>query len=431
MKSLLFSVFTPAWIWTIWPGFCSIYASFDIGVSRRDAERTLAILESPWYKERWPTVRLRSSNQPVTWFYNTQGGFRFATSVESKVTGVHADLRVVDDPIKPLDTMGASSTTAVQLDKVKTWWDGTMSSRNKDPKNARYAVIMQRLHEDDLAGYLLKKDEGKVTHLCLPMRYVEETKCYNTNVGAGDSRLYQGQLLFPERFDENAVASLERDLGIYADAQLQQNPTNPDGEVFKATWLHYYDSPQDLPKFTNLTLSLDCTFKKTTGSDYVSAQLWGRKGPNFYLVWELCERLSFTDTVEATKRILARNVDCLVGGSSWRVGAKLIEDKANGTAVIDTLRSTVPGLIPIEPDGGKVARANAVSHLHQAGNVWYPNPKTINVPWAQKHINQMLAFPKGKNDDSVDAETQYLRWATRDGSQVWEALAVLEDRKRH
>lgn len=427
-KSLLFSVFLPAWIWTIWPGFCSIYASFDIDISRRDATRTLMILKSAWYKERWPEVQLRESNPAVTGFYNTAGGFRFATSVESNVTGWHADLKVVDDPIKPLDTMGVASTTANQIEKVKAWWDGTMSTRNKDPKKARYCIIMQRLVEEDLAGYLLKKDAGRCTHLKLPMRFEEDEKCWNGNVGAGDVRLVPNQLLWPERFDEAAVASLERSLGVFAPAQLQQNPTNPDGEIFKASWLHHYDSPLNLPKFFNLTLTVDCTFKKTTGSDYVSAQLWGRKGPDHYLVYEWFERMSFTDTLSAIRRIVAGNVECLV--PNYKVGAKLIEDKANGTAVMDVLREKISGLIAIEPQGGKIARANAVSHLHQAGNVWYPNPKTINAPWVTPHINQMLGFPKASHDDGVDAETQYLHWSSMSGSNMWAALEAQRERQK-
>jgi predicted phage terminase large subunit-like protein len=419
-KSLLFSVFLPAWIWTIWPGFCSIYASFDIDISRRDATRTLMILKSQWYRERWPDVRLRETNPAVTGFYNTAGGFRFATSVESNVTGWHADLKVVDDPIKPLDTMGGKENTAGQIEKVQTWWDGTMTTRNKDPKKARYCIIMQRLCEGDLAGYLLKKDKGHCTHLCLPMRFVPETACFNANVGMGDWRTKEGELLFPDRFDEEAVAKLERDLGIHAPAQLQQDPTNPDGEIFKKTWLKFYDSIAELPRFYGLSLSVDCTFKKTTGSDFVALQLWGRNGPNHYLLFEWSDRMSFTENLAAIRRICAGNVACLL--PNYRVGAKLVEDKANGSAVMDVLTAEISGLIPVEPAGGKIARANAVSYLHEAGNVFYPNPKTFDSPWITPHINQMLGFPRARKDDSVDAETQYLHWASMSGSNMWAAL---------
>lgn len=426
-KSLLFSVFLPSWVWTIWPGFCSIYASYDIDISRRDATRTLMILKSKWYRERWPEVRLRETNPAVTGFYNTAGGFRFATSVESNVVGWHADLKVVDDPIKPLEAISSTTGTSGQLAKVTTWWDGTMTTRNKDPMRSRYAIIMQRLVEDDLAGYLLKKDAGHCTHLKLPMRFEEDEKCWNQNVGSGDQRFMPGQLLWPERFDKQAVEKLERDLGVYAPAQLQQNPTNPDGEIFKLSWLQFYNDVADLPKFYSLTLTADCTFKKTSGSDYVSLQLWGRKGVDHYLVYEWFERMSFTDTLSAIRRICSGSVDCLV--PNYKVGAKLVEDKANGTAVMDVLKQEISGLISVEPQGGKIARANAVSHLHQAGNVWYPNPKTINAPWITTHINQMLGFPRAKNDDSVDAETQYLHWASSAGSSMWAAVGAYKERQ--
>ena len=426
-KSLLFSVFLPAWIWTVWPGFCSIYASYDPDISMRDAKKTLLIIESQWYKERWPHVKLRDSKSAIGEFYNTAGGFRFATSVRANVTGRHADLRVVDDPIKPLDTVGGSATTATQLKNVIEWWDGTMSTRNKDPTMARYAIIMQRLHEDDLAGYLLRKDAGRLTHLRLPMRFDPENRCWNENIGCGDIRTQPGELLWPTRHDEGAVAQLERDLGPHGPAQLQQEPTNPDGEIFKRENFRFYDSVDELPKFFSLTLTVDCSFKNTAGTDSVAAQLWGNRGPNSYLVWADCEQRNFTETVDLIKRVISGGVPCLVRG--YRVGAKLIEDKANGPAVLSVLEKEVAGLIPIMPEGGKVARANAVSYLHRAGNVFYPNPKTLDVPWCTKHMNQMLGFPKARHDDSVDAETQYLGYQYTAGSNLWAAMDVHRARK--
>lgn len=427
-KSITCCAMLTPWIWTEIPDFCLIHASYDIGISTRDADKSLSILRSKWYRERWPSVHLRSSSPAVTDFSNTAGGFRFSTSVESVVTGRHGDLKVVDDPIKPLDTIGTSGVTASQLKKVIDWWDGTMSSRNKEPTSARYLVIMQRLHEMDLAGYLLQKDKGHCTHLKLPMRYEEDDNCFNSNVGCGDIRKKQNELLWPARFDEEAVCRLERSLGASAPAQLQQNPTNPDGEIFHKSWLRFYDSPLLLPRFYDLTLTVDATFKNTSGSDFVSLQLWGNHGSNNYLVCDWFEQMSFTDTLAAIKRVLSGAAPhCLI--SNYRVGAKLIEDKANGPAIMSVLQNEIPGLIAVEPSGGKIARANAVSYLHQAGNVWYPNPKTIDVPWATGHMNQVLGFPKAKRDDCVDAETQYLNWRYQKGNSLWAALDQYKQRK--
>jgi predicted phage terminase large subunit-like protein len=410
-KSLWCSVFLPAWVWTIWPGFTMGFSSYDIGISTRDADRTLKIIESDWYKERWPGVKLNSRTPAKTDFGNTAGGFRFATSVESAVTGRHFDLRLVDDPIKPLDTVGTASATQSQLEKVRQWWDGSMTTRVKDPKNARYAIIMQRLHQDDLAGYLLEKD--KPVHLRLPMRFEKADACNNPGIGR-DPRTIEGELLWPGRYPEKAVAKLEKALHIYAPAQLQQNPITGDGEIFKIDWLAKRWTPDTLPRLTNPILSVDCTFKSTSGSDFVSMQVWGSDGVNYYLLDERNERLSFVDTVEAIRRMIQK----------WpTLSAKLIEDKANGSAVIEILQKTISGIIPVNPLGGKVARANAISHLHQAGNVWYPTPD--HSPWIVQHIAQLLAFPKGRNDDSVDSESQALAYLSQHAANVFAAMNSL------
>ena len=351
MKSLLLSVFLPAWVWTIDPGFCSIYASFDIDISRRDAGRTLQILQSDWYKKTWPEVvlKFKSGRAAETLINNTAGGFRYATSVESKATGRHAHLRVVDDPIKPLDTVGNKNITRTSLDKVITWWDSTMTTRVKDTQD-RWLVIMQRLAERDLAGYLLEKGDCK--HVCFPAEYQHGPVCEL------DERTHEGELLWPQLKPQAVVNKLRDALGIYAAAQLDQQPCNPEGEVFKGEWIQHWT---DYPTVYKRILSVDCAFKNTTGSDYVAIQVWGEAGASYYLLDQIHARMSFTDTLEAIKGVLARNP---------YIGAKLIEDKANGPAVIDSLSKTVTGVIPIRPEGGKTSRANAIKYLFRARNVF-------------------------------------------------------------
>lgn len=410
-KSLWVSVFLTPWVWTIWPGFCAIHASFDQKLVRRDARKALLILQSDWYRKRWPHVQLRDNSQAETEFFNTQGGFRYATTVGSGVTGWHADLRIVDDPTKPLDTVGTAAVTAVALETVKTWWANTMSTRNKDPKNARYCVIMQRLHENDLAGHLIATDTPCV--LRLPMRFEEEDRCWNEGIG-GDRRFSDGQLLWPERYPEEAVSRLEDTLTVYASAQLQQNPVNADGEIFKQIWFRHWS---ELPRFQYHYLSVDCAFDSTAACDYVSIQVWGKHGPNYYLVDEVLDRLSFTETLQAIRQVLAK----------YRCGPKLVEKKANGEAVINTLSRQISGFIAVNPKTGKQARARAVTYLHQAGNVYYPPIETHS--FVARHMAQLLGFPKARHDDSVDAETQFLYWASQQGGNVLQTMSQVKNRR--
>ena len=404
MKSILLAVMLPAWVWTVDPGFCSIYASFDIDISRRDAGRTLQILQSDWYRRTWPEVvlKFKSGRAAETLIQNTAGGFRFATSVESKATGRHAHLRVVDDAIKPLDTTGNASITRTALDKCKTWWDSTMTTRTKDQLD-RYMIIMQRLHEDDLAGYLLEKDRAKP--LIFPARFDPERACEL------DQRTVEGQLLWPARFNDKTLTKLEAALGIYASAQLQQQPMNPGGEVFKAEWIQHWTT---YPTTGQRVLSVDCTFKDTTGSDYVSIQVWGvgyqGNAVKYYLLDQVLDRMSFTETLAQIKAVLGRHP---------YIGAKLIEDKANGPAVIDALSKSVTGLIPIKPLGGKVSRANAISYVWRAGNVLIP---PVSVPWVPGFLREILGFPRAKHDDQVDAMSQALLHLEQNRSTMFDAM---------
>jgi predicted phage terminase large subunit-like protein len=190
--------------------------------------------------------------------------------------------------------------------------------------------------------------------------------------------------------------------GLFSDywwaAMYQQCPRPIGGNVFKEEGVRYY-LPKDLPaKFDKVLASWDCTFKDTDGTDFVVGQVWGKAGANSYLLAQVRARMSFTKTV---REVVALR-------EAWpKTREVLIEDKANGPAVIDTLKASVPGIIPIEPDGSKLARAHAVTSYWEAGNVWLPHPDF--APWVKDLVGELTAFPAAANDDQVDALTQALR----------------------
>ena len=139
-------------------------------------------------------------------------------------------------------------------------------------------------------------------------------------------------------------------------------------------------------------------FKDKDDSDFVVGQVWGRAGADCYLLDQVRGRWGFTATTQALKALAAK----------WpQATEKLVEDKANGPAVIDALKRQVPGLIPIEPDGSKTARAHAVTPLFESGNVYLPDRQIAD--WAESYVGELLQFPAGANDDQVDATTQALR----------------------
>lgn len=414
MKSLTTSVFWPTWVWIRDPGFRFIVASYDINLAIRDARRQLTIVQSDWFKERWPNKVTVAVDAAAGNFRSVQGGFRFSTSVEGKVLGQHGDCQIVDDPIKP------QGLTRIALDECGDWWNGTMASRMSDPKTGRRVIIMQRLHDDDLAGLCIRTGDYEV--LRLPMRFEPKTVSY-TKIGSGDMRTSEGELLWPDRLPEDAVKTMEKEMGSrVAAAQLQQDPVPDGGNVFKKEWFKHWTSTPG--HWDQIVQSWDCTFKKTDQSDFVCGQVWGQKGADFYLLDRVHRRMSFPETLTAIRAMTKK----------WpRVVTKLVEDKANGPAVMSVLEKEIPGLIAIDPEGGKEARANAVAPLFEAGNVWHPPYDAKDDKgelWVAAHELEMQRFPFGSNDDSVDTTTQALNYMFGKMTNYWANLQALAEKMK-
>ena len=271
------------------------------------------------------------------------------------------------------------------------WWDVAMSTRVNDPKTSAKVVVMQRCHQRDLSRHLLE-------------------------------RTVHGELLWPVRFGPKEIEEAKRSLGSYAAAgQLQQRPSPAEGGLLKRYWFRFWQPPganlppilvrfpdgtersivaYDVGTVEEMAQSWDCSFKDLDTSDYVVGQVWGRLGPSFFLGDQVRARMDCPATVHAVRQLSAKWPGTL---------AKLIEDKANGSAVIQMLAHEIPGLLPVNPGGGKVARAAAVSPLIEAGNIYLLHP--LYAPWVNDFIEECAAFPNGAHDDQVDAMTQaLLRW---------------------
>lgn len=416
MKSITFSISWHPWTWIQDPGHKFIFMCYAPDLAELHASKAINILTSTWFTQRWPHVQLSSKVPAKGFIENKAGGWRFSGSVRGGVTGRHATTICVDDPIKPADTLGGALKTKVQLEYVINWWKGTMSTRTSDPSKTRKAVIMQRLAEGDLVGHIKSGADGeKYEHLCLPAEFVPERAC-KTKVG-GDRRTEKDELLWPQRVDRETLERLKLDLGIHAAAQLQQNPSNPKGEVLKREFFRHWQQATIPPRFDRLIWSWDCAFKDKPTADRVYGTLWGMKGSNIYLLARIRDRLSFPDTVRAI-------IQGKISYSNFGVAREtLIEDKANGSAVISTLADHVPGIVPIDPDGGKVARANSVSYLFKCGNVFFPDPSMPGYDWVHEYEDELVAFPNAKHDDAVDSTTQALMYLTQTGPDLWAVLA--------
>jgi len=381
MKSLLVCVFWPVWDWLRNPTRRWLFSSFDQSLTVRDAGKALLLVCSDWFTARWHEYKV-PVDSAKGFYENNCGGWRFATSVEGKTTGHHPDMVIVDDPTKPKDA------SPENLRKVQDWWRTTMLSRGRDQSTVCRVLIMQRLHEEDLAGYLQTKEKGWQV-LSFPMRY--ETEGANAN----DPRTEEGEIFWSERYPQNVVDTMRENLGARIDAaQNQQRPAPEKGLVFERAWMsnRWTTIPE---RWEDSCLSWDFSFKGNDGSDWVVGQAWIKSGGKFYLIDQVRKKLGFVDASRAFEDMCAKHP---------KIFARLIEDKANGTAIEDQLKKKIPGIILIEPRGSKLARASAVAPFFQAGNVVLPDA----APWVQDYVEEFACFPTGSHDDQVDATSQAL-----------------------
>jgi len=303
---------------------------------------------------------------------------------------------VEDDPLKAQDARSPRAREEV--------WDyrtQTLGFRLL-PEAGWRIVIMQRLHEDDPSGRILaragkdrEEDPDEYVHLCLPMEYEPQRRC--TTALFADPRKEEGELLWPQRMNRRFVDALKspQGLGEYGFAgQAQQRPAPAEGGVIKRAWWRYWETmPTELDK---VIVSWDLTFKHT-GSSWVVGQVWGKKGPDAFLLDQVRDKMDFPAQLAAIRALATK----------WpETKEKLIEDAANGAAVISVLRKEIPGVIPIPPRGSKEARLAAVAVFVEAGNVYLPHPRI--APWIDGLVEEVTMFPNGSNDDQADCASQAL-----------------------
>lgn len=403
-KSSITSVMFPAWGWIKRPASSWIFAAYGQKLVRRDAGAMIDLMHTQWWLDRWGDIVNIPNIPAVDLVKNRATGWRLGTTPGGEVTGFHANYQVIDDPNKP------EEITKVGLQGVKEWMSRTMATRWRRPPEINSLIcIMQRLHCDDLSQELL--DRGAV-HICLPAEFDPARRTVTT--WGADPRQKTGELLDPVRLPKPLIDSMRRTLGgMNAAAQLDQSPVPEGGAVFKRDGIKYWSNLP--PQFDQVICSWDCAFKAEESSDYVAGQVWGRVGGAFYLLDQIHDHLDFPATQKAVLQLANR----------WPAATtKLIEDKANGTGVIQTLQTKVPGILAVDPKGGKFSRASACSGLFEAGNVYLPDPNMAGYGWVDaSFVPELLSFPRAKHDDQVDACTQALLYLQEHTSYLKAAMA--------
>lgn len=347
-------------------------------------------------------VRLRADSRAAgRWQVEGHKGGMFCAGVAGSVTGRPADLILIDDPIKDLE----QAKSVLYRERFQRFWQGVAIPRLGP--GAKVCLIQTRWHEDDAAGWLIRGEGNHRTGGRWHVLNIPAQADHDPNKGETDPLGREpGEYMISARGNRD-WDGIKKSVGSYVWAALYQGrPAPAEGNIFQRSWWKFYEQPQWVERsdgarialgFDEVLTSWDMTFKNTEGTDYVVGQVWGRRGADAYLLDQVHRRMTFVESAQAVRDLAARWPDSL---------AKLVEDKANGSAVMDYLRRTVPGLIPIEPSGSKTARAAAVSPLVEAGNVWLPAPEIY--PWIGDLIEEASGFPNASHDDQVDAMSQAL-----------------------
>lgn len=310
------------------------------------------------------------------------------------ITGRPVDLLLIDDPLKDRN----EADSQLIRDNCWDWWTDSLSTRLAP--GAPVLLILTRWHEDDLAGRLTSAPDG---HLWQVINIPAEADTDDDPLGRKP-----GTYLDSARGRTEAQwDAIKVRVGSRTWASLYQGrPAPAEGGMVKRDWWQYYDQPLwiELDNGQRRTLGMDAvlisadlTFKGEDHSDYVAIGVWGRRGPNAYLLDQVRGHYDFPEQVRQLEALCARWPDAAL---------KVIEDKANGPAVIATLRRRIPGIVAEIPQGSKVARLAAVSPLIEAGNVHLPNPQL--APWVGDYVEEFAGFPNAAHDDQVDHTTQGL-----------------------
>lgn len=404
-KSMTVTEALPSWCLGKHPGWRVIIASYNDETAERFARRNKEKVER--CGETLFDVRIDGINRATEFELAAEGGAipsrLISRGMLAGITGNPANLLVIDDPIKNRTEADSSSR------RQQIWNEWLNSLKSRLAAGAKVVVIMTPWHEDDLAARLLATEKN-IRLIRLPVEAERDDPLGRK----------EGDPLCPElgkdmnwlrQFKESYLSDSEGGARAWS-ALYQCAPRVEGGNLVQRAWWKTYDAG-DVDAFATEIISVDAAFKGEENNDFVAIEVWGKRDNDYYLRYCLRRHMDFPQTLAAI-----RTVQKLYPAAR----AVLIEDKANGSAIIQTLQKEM-FCIPVEPRGGKVARVNAVSPAIESGHVYLPKGEE----WVSAFVDEFTAFPAGKNDDMVDCATQALSYLLHASGQLPERKAEPAD----
>ena len=387
MKSLLTGVLWPSWEWGPkgLPGMRYLGTAHKQDLAVRDNLKCRRLIQSDWYQQRWP-LKLTGDQNAKTKFENDHTGFREAMAFTS-MTGSRGDRVVLDDPLSVDHANSDADLRAAEL----TFTEALPTRVNND--ESAIVVIMQRLHEKDTSGIILKRDLGYV-HLCLPMRFEAERKCV-TSIGFEDPRTYDGELLFPERFPEATVKALEKTMGSYASAgQLQQRPAPREGGMFKRAW---FPVVRAIPAGTRFVRGWDLAATEGAGDWTVGVKIGRQKNGRFIIANVVRDRKSSAGVERLLLNTASQDgYECTISipqdpGQAGKAQTSYLVQQLAGYTVKTSTES-----------GDKVTRAGPLAAQAEAGSV-----DILEGDWNDAFFEEITIFPNGTKDQTDAASRAF------------------------
>jgi predicted phage terminase large subunit-like protein len=398
-KSTLISTFWPVWSWLSNPSIRWLCSSYALSLAIRDNRKCRLLIQSPWFQERYGYIFQFSGDQNVKGrFENNKRGYRLAVSVGSAATGEGGDILLCDDP-HPLK----EAVSDLKRENALTWFKETWSTRLNDRNTGAMVTVGQRIHQEDVSGYLISQKDW--VHLNLPAEFESARKC-STILGWSDPRKEEGQLLWSERFSKKILLEIEDDIKTLAYAtQYQQNPVPAGGYIFKQdNERHFVDAGDayllETPGGIKPVLKSDCWLFGTVdlaisskqSADYTVICIWAVTPARDLLLLHMI-RGHWTHPEQQAK-IKQLNYQ-------YRPDYFSIENVAYQLAIIQDLLAEGIACREYRPTKDKVSRASSASVWHAAGKMYFLK----NAPWLIALQEEMYFFPKAKHDDIVDNES--------------------------
>jgi predicted phage terminase large subunit-like protein len=388
LKSIISSVALPAFCLGHDPTRRIICVSYSGDLAKKHSNDFRAVIEAPWYQSAFPATRIGRFKDSEVEIEFTARGFRLATSVGGTLTGRGGDLIVIDDPLKPDDALSETKRSG-----ANQWFTNTLLSRLDDKRSGAIVVVMQRVHMDDLTGFLLAQSKEWQTLSLSAIAEADEV----IPVWAG--RLYcrtSGEALSSEREPIEVLNALKLQIGSDAFyAQYQQMPVPPGGAMIKRDWIRRYSAPPPRQNVLQIIQSWDTAMKGGPGNDYSVCTTWAQTGDCKMFLLDVWRGRVDYPTLRA---------EVLALREEWRPSTILVEETGTAIGLIDELRYRCYGLVGVKPERDKIARMAIASAKFEAGNIYLPE----RARWLADLEAELFAFPGSRHDDQCDSISQAL-----------------------